>query len=152
MFFIATFLVAWSFPKGAREYPLLILGTGFVLAFFGILCGLQKNRKLAHDPKAQAEFVRESDAKRLTRDNILAIWITIVASGVYAGLMPFIGYFPSTFLFMVLLMSVLKNRFRWLYFFLATAFCALIYVVFVRFLHISLPDGWIAGLFYWVLP
>jgi hypothetical protein len=42
----------------------------------------------------------------------------------------------------------LKGRFQWLYVFLGVVFCVVMYVTFVYFLHISLPNGWLVTLFY----
>ena len=80
---------------------------------------------------------------RMTLLGCLAAW------GVgMAVVMPFIGYFLSTFLFIVLMLHLLSYRKKILIYVIAGGWCVCSYLVFYKLLYIQLPLGIFEDLFY----
>ncbi len=62
---------------------------------------------------------------------------------VMASLMPILGFFPTTFLIMILLLRVIEPQ-KWIMVIgLSLASCFLVYLLFSCLLHISLPKGFL---------
>jgi putative tricarboxylic transport membrane protein len=115
-------------PIGPGFYPRIVLGLSAVLAVLLIVFDLRA-------PKV-------SEASKANYPLVLLVFVVF---GIYIGLMPWIGFRVSTFLFVAALQSLLgppKGLKGWLVV-LATALIttAATYVLFERYLTVLLPRG-----------
>jgi hypothetical protein len=78
-----------------------------------------------------------------------ALMVLVMAALVgYFATMPLLGYFLSTFLFIVLLLNVLSYPKKWLIYVIAGGWCIASYLVFYKLCYIQLPLGFFEDLFY----
>jgi putative tricarboxylic transport membrane protein len=115
-------------PIGPGFYPRIVLGLSAVLAVLLVVFDLRA-------PKV-------SDTSKANYGLVLLVFVVF---GIYIGLMPWIGFRVSTFLFVAALQSLLeppKGTKGWLVV-LATALIttAATYVLFERYLTVLLPRG-----------
>ena len=85
-------------------------------------------------------------APKIERTGLLVLTMAILI--VYFFVMPYIGYFLSTFLFIVLMLHLLSYPKKTLIYVIAGGWCLASYLVFYRLLYIQLPLGIFEGLFY----
>jgi len=93
----------------------------------------------------QALRGRDEVAPKIERPGLLVLVMATLIG--YFVAMPFIGYFLSTFLFIVLLLNVLSYRKKLLLYLIAGGWCLVSYLVFYKLLYIQLPLGFFEGLF-----
>jgi putative tricarboxylic transport membrane protein len=115
-------------PIGPGFYPRIVLGLSAVLAVLLVIFDL-----------------RAAKVSETSKANYALVLLVFVVFGIYIGLMPWIGFRVSTFLFMAALQSLLeppKGTKGWLVV-LATALIttAATYVLFERYLTVLLPRG-----------
>jgi putative tricarboxylic transport membrane protein len=115
-------------PIGPGFYPRIVLGLSAVLAVLLVIFDL-----------------RAAKVSDTSKANYALVLLVFVVFGIYIGLMPWIGFRVSTFLFMAALQSLLeppKGTKGWLVV-LATALIttAATYVLFERYLTVLLPRG-----------
>jgi putative tricarboxylic transport membrane protein len=131
-------LVLFALTLGLKSNPLVPIGPGFypriVLGISAVLAVLL----IAFD-------VRAGKASDPSRANYGLVLLVFVVFGIYIGLMPWIGFRVSTFLFLAALQPLLeppKGTKGWLVV-LATALIttAATYVLFERYLTVLLPRG-----------
>jgi putative tricarboxylic transport membrane protein len=77
----------------------------------------------------------------------LLIFVMAALIGYFAA-MPYLGYFLSTFLFIVLLLNVLSYPKKVLIYVIAGGWCLASYLVFYKLFYIQLPLGFFEDLFY----
>ncbi|MBM4323021.1 MAG: tripartite tricarboxylate transporter TctB family protein [Deltaproteobacteria bacterium] len=82
---------------------------------------------------------------RIKRTGLLALVMVTLIS--YFLAISYIGYFLSTFLFIVLLLNMLSYRKKLLIYFIAGGWILFSYLVFYKLLYIQLPLGFFEGLF-----
>jgi len=75
---------------------------------------------------------------------LLLVMVTLIG---YFIAISFIGYFLSTFLFIVLLLNMLSYRKKLLIYLIAGGWCLFSYLVFYKLLYIQLPLGFFESLF-----
>ena len=85
-------------------------------------------------------------APKIERPGLLVLVMAVLIG--YFVAMPFMGYFLSTFLFIVLLLYVLSYPKKWLIYLIAGGWCLASYLVFYKLFYIQLPLGFFEGLFY----
>lgn len=88
---------------------------------------------------------KEEAVPKLERKSLLASVIAILIG--YFLVMPLMGYFLSTFLFMVLLLHMLSYRRKGLIFLIAGGWVIFSYFLFYKLLYIQLPLGVFENLF-----
>ena len=115
-------------PIGPGFYPRIVLGLSAALALALVFFDLSKNQRV-----------------EAAKANYGLVLLVFVVFGIYIGLMPWIGYRVSTFLFVAALQSLLeppKGLKGWLVV-LATALIttAATYILFERYLTVLLPRG-----------
>ena len=88
---------------------------------------------------------RDKVAPKVERPGLLFL-VTAALIGYFAA-MPFLGYFLSTFLFIVLLLYVLSYPNKMLIYVIAGGWSLASYLVFYKLLYIQLPLGFFEGLF-----
>jgi hypothetical protein len=116
-------------PIGPGFYPRIVLGLSAVLAAALIAFDLYSTRQPASGSKA----------------NYALVVLVFVVFGIYIGLMPWVGFRISTFLFVAALQSLLeppKGMKGWLVV-LATALITTLatHILFERYLSVLLPRG-----------
>jgi putative tricarboxylic transport membrane protein len=89
---------------------------------------------------------KDKVAPKIERPGLL-IFVIAALIGYFAA-MPFIGYFLSTFLFIVLLLNVLSYPKKVLIYVIAGGWCIVSYLVFYKLFYIQLPLGFFEDLFY----
>ena len=89
---------------------------------------------------------RDKVAPKIERPGLL-VFVMAALIG-YFVVMPFIGYFLSTFLFIVLLLNVLSYPKKGLIYVIAGGWCIVSYLVFYKLFYIQLPLGFFEDLFY----
>jgi len=115
---------------GPAAFPRLTLVIVSLLSALQIVLSLRKRGQLIAEKK---------NSKRVTVDNKLVLLITVVLMFVYAQLLPVVGFYIATTVFLFVVMFLMGNR-RWLQ--LVTVpigFNLLIHVTFVMTLGLRLP-------------
>ena len=142
LIFVVAFAMASTFPSLAATYPMIMSAAGAVLTAGLIITSEMKDRKFKqNDKEGHTKVLENAQNSKLDKTQIRAIAITLVATLLYVIFIPILGYLSSTFIFMIGLMTLLKNERVWIYICVATGFVAILYVVFIRVLMIWLPSG-----------
>ena len=94
----------------------------------------------------QALRGRDKAAPKIERPSLLALTMAILIG--YFLVMPYIGYFLSTFIFIVVMLHILSYRKKILIYVIAVSWCVCSYLVFYKLLYIQLPLGIFEDLFY----
>ncbi len=94
----------------------------------------------------QALRKRDKAAPKIERPNLLLLTMGMLIG--YFLVMPYIGYFLSTFIFIVVMLHILSYRKRILIYVIAAGWCICSYLVFYKLLYIQLPLGIFEDLFY----
>lgn len=89
---------------------------------------------------------RDKVAPKIERPGLLVLVMAALIG--YFVAMPFLGYFLSTFLFIVLLLNVLSYPKKWLIYVIAGGWCLASYLVFYKLFYIQLPLGFFEDFFY----
>ena len=89
---------------------------------------------------------KDKVAPKIERPGLLIFVIAALIG--YFVVMPFLGYFLSTFLFIVLLLNVLSYPKKVLIYVIAGGWCIVSYLVFYKLCYIQLPLGFFEDLFY----
>jgi putative tricarboxylic transport membrane protein len=131
---LAFLVLTFGFPSQEEAGPALIprLWIYMILVLSGIILG---------------QILRGKDevAPKIERPGLLVLVMAALIG--YFVAMPFMGYFLSTFLFIVLLLNVLSYRKKLLLYLIAGGWCLVSYLVFYKLLYIQLPLGFFEGLF-----
>ena len=134
---VVFFIIAGDFGRtlnpldvGPAAFPRLML------ALVGGLCVIQILLSL----RTRKRFIKENkEAKKLVIDNKLIMICTCAVMVIYGLLMPVVGFYRTTPVFIVLVMLLAGNR-KWLQIALVPAgFTLFVYVVFFLLLGIRLP-------------
>lgn len=88
---------------------------------------------------------KEKVVPGIERKGFLALVMAVLIG--YFLAMPFMGYFLSTFIFIVLMLHMLSYRRKWLIWLIAGGWVIFSYYVFYKLLYIQLPLGVFEGLF-----
>lgn len=88
---------------------------------------------------------KDEAVPKIKRPGLLALVMAIVVGYYFA--IPLIGYFLSTFLFIVLALHVLGYPRKWLIYVIAVGWIMISYFGFYKVLQIQLPLGFFDGLF-----
>ena len=89
---------------------------------------------------------KDKVASKIEKPGLL-IFVMAALIGYFLA-MPFLGYFLSTFLFIVLLLNVLSYSKKVLIYVIAGGWCLASYLVFYKLFYIQLPLGFFEDLFY----
>ena len=89
---------------------------------------------------------REKAAPKIERPSLLALTMAMLIG--YFLVMPYIGYFLSTFVFIVVMLHLLSYRKRILIYVIAAGWVICSYLVFYKLLYIQLPLGIFEDLFH----
>ena len=132
--FAAFFFLIFQHDPRVRMYPAIVCGVGF---FFTVV---QLCRTVAKEKKNDTTGISGS----LTKPQLISVAVTLGASILYVVLIPILGYFVSTFLFVVLYSFWHTNtQKKWMYPVVGLGLCVVIYVAFKLFLNIPLPKGFL---------
>lgn len=120
------FALIKQLPPKAAKYPMFIC---ILLAVLVIILGIQTFMK------------KETTQKKLFEGFKMSQFLfVILVSAVYIGLIDLIGFFTTTFVYLILTMVGLKAK--PIYSVLTSVgFCVLMYLVFVTFLRVPVPSG-----------
>ena len=69
------------------------------------------------------------------------LFYTLAGALIYVFLMPLVGFYVSSFVFLVVLIKLLGMKKNILVFIPVVVFLGCLYVVFSKFLHVPLPKG-----------
>jgi hypothetical protein len=97
----------------------------------------------------QALRGKDKAAPKIEKTGLVALTLAILIG--YFLAMPFIGYFLSTFFFIVLMLHLLSYRKKILIYVIAGGWCVCSYLVFYKLLYIQLPLGIFEDLFHKLL-
>ncbi|MDQ8023009.1 MAG: tripartite tricarboxylate transporter TctB family protein [Moraxellaceae bacterium] len=131
---IAAMVASRDFPNiglasdvGPARFPMIYASALLVLAALLVINALRRA------PKA--------DATPAAPFHVLPVVIGVVATGLYIFVIPFLGYLPTTVVFLVGLMSLMGMRHRVWNPVIAVGITAFLYLVFLFGLSIPLPMG-----------
>lgn len=135
MLFFATFFVLnLQNNERVRLYPSIVCGVGFALTAIKMAITIYEEKK--------QRAIETS--KPLTKKQLLSLLITLAASTAYVILIPILGYFVSTFLFVVLFSYWhTSTKPKWQYLVVGLVVDAVIFVAFKLFLNLPLPKGFL---------
>ena len=130
--FVFFLILTTQINEKIRAYPYFVCGLGIFLCALNLGRALIK-QKPGEDINAPAP---------LTKEQLLAMLITLAAAALYIFLASKIGYFIMTFVY-VAGFSFYQNpkQKKWLYPVVALCMCVVIYLAFKVFLHVPLPQG-----------
>lgn len=130
--FVFFLILTTQINEKIRAYPYFVCGLGIFLCALNLGRALIK-QKHGEDINAPAP---------LTKEQLLAMLITLAAAALYIFLASKIGYFIMTFVY-VAGFSFYQNpkQKKWLYPVVALCMCVVIYLAFKVFLHVPLPQG-----------
>jgi len=94
----------------------------------------------------QALRGRDKAAPKIERTGMLTLTMAMFIA--YFLVMPFLGYYLSTFLFIVLMLNILSYPKKILIYLIAGGWCLCSYLVFYKLFYIQLPLGFFEDLFY----
>lgn len=132
--FLAAYIMAFEFPEGAREYPQYVSLIGCILCIVAAVSSAWKKwraRKCSPSPKDEEG----------TPVNKFRMCVFFAALTAYVLLVPVIGFYTCTAVYLVSLMTYLKRPIKLYYFIVAAVFLGFVYLVFGQFLHIQMPRG-----------
>lgn len=135
--FIALFgaflAMARQFPSEVAVYPTLICGLGVLLSA-GLLA---RSLRAYGRTKNEAEEVESIDKRQ-----VLKTLFTVAVSVIYVMLTNVIGYFVTTFLFVVGFSYYLDpHQKKWIYPVVGVILNVVLYLAFDLFLNVNLPKG-----------
>ncbi len=94
----------------------------------------------------QALRGRDKAAPKIEKTGMLALTMAMFIA--YFLVMPYLGYFLSTFIFIVVMMHILSYPKKILIYVIAGGWCLCSYLIFYKLFYIQLPLGFFEGLFY----
>ncbi len=116
-----------------RAYPYFVCGLGIAVSLFQFLNVTVKEKK---------GTPIEEPIKPLKSSQIRDILITLVFSFVYAALMQILGYFVTTFLFVILFSYwQYRGQKKYVYVLVALGMMIVVYATFKVMLRVPLPSG-----------
>lgn len=125
------FVLIKQLPEKAARYPYFVLALLFSLTVL-----LAINAFLVKSNNDEEEKGKFDDIK------LGQFFFIIVASGIYIGLIEIVGFFVTTFVYLLVVMLGLKNNFK-LSLVTSIIFPIFIYLVFVTFLKVPVPKGFL---------
>lgn len=136
---IVYFLEIIKFPYFEQRITITILFIAFsffcVLEIIANLISLSKNKK---DGKVKEEKVFNISFKKLLYDKKILLTLLLIF---YAVLIPFLGFFTTSFIFLVLTLYMLGTRNYYLVFGLPIGLVLCFYYCFVVLLKVRIPTG-----------
>ncbi len=122
----AVYWDTFSYPHGAVAFPRFLL-----YIFFG-LCVLL------------LIFPRQRETERpvsviYSREKLISFFLLIA----YTVAFPLVGYFVTTFVFIVFYLWLFKHKGMGYYLLFAGAYVLLMYAVFQKWLYVWFPEGWL---------
>lgn len=142
IFSVFTFLQLKDLPFRAAVFPQIMLTGIFVLAVLLTLRSLNIiNKEKNRADRAEASSGNDKKEGESQPQNIAILATTLLTIVSYIFLMPILGFFLATILFMFAILFVLKMRRYLLMAFLAVLTSSVVFVVFKTVMYISLPGG-----------
>lgn len=125
------FILIKQLPKKAARYPYFVLG---ILVILTIMLAIE-----AFFIKVKAD---EEESNKFKDIKIGQFAFIIVASAAYIFLTDIIGFFVTTIIYLLVIMLGLKNSIKWS---IVTSiiFPIFIYLIFVTFLKVPVPRGFL---------
>lgn len=122
------FVLIKELPPKAAKYPMFVC---VLLAILTIILGIQT---FFTKEESNIEIFKEFKCKQF--------FFVIIISAIYIFVIDILGFFITTFIYLILCMVGLKAKI--LYSILTSiGFCILIYLVFVTFLKVPVPTGFL---------
>ncbi len=137
----------WGMPGNAAMFPLAMCGL-VVLAALSILVEAAlklRDATVHHVPVVTEEMDAEDVGPAPIAWGLFALLIAIIV--VYALIIPWLGFYPASFLCLLAIFSLRSGLGLTINFAIAVCTVAILYVVFSLLLAIPMPIGKIAGLF-----
>lgn len=122
------FILIKALPKNAAKYPMFVCTLLIILT---IMLGIK------------SFTVKEKYEEKLFANLQLKQFLfIIVISGIYIFLIELLGFFVTTFVYLIIVMIGLKANVK-LSALTSIGFCILIYLIFVVFLKVPVPSGFL---------
>lgn len=124
------FLLIKQLPEKAAKYPYFVLGLLFALT---LLLAFNSFFRKSEEDNEDNKF------KDMKKGQFFFI---IIVSAIYIFLIDIVGFFTTTFVYLLVVMLGLKNSVKWT---IVTSiiFPIFIYLVFVTFLKVPVPKGFL---------
>jgi drug/metabolite transporter (DMT)-like permease len=127
---------AASDPLGPAAFPRALAVLSLFLGLIILVKGLISKERTARAAEGPAD-----DEKHLIESPTVRLWVSIALFAVYIAVMPFLGFFISTLLFVVCFMFLLDAG-NWVKIGLSGLLVSgVIYVIFYYVLQVFLPKG-----------
>lgn len=123
------FILIKQLPEKAARYPYFVLG---LLTFLTLILAI--NSFFIKSNKEEEDNEKFKDIK------IGQFFFIIFASALYIAFIDIIGFFTTTFIYLLVVMLGLKNSIKWSII-TSILFPIFIYFVFVTFLRVPVPKG-----------
>lgn len=125
------YILIKQLPEKAARYPYFVLGLLFCLTLI-----------LAINTFFIKAKGNEEEAEKFKDIKIGQFLFIIVASAVYIALIDIIGFFTTTFIYLLVVMLGLKNNIKWSII-TSIIFPIFLYLIFVSFLRVPVPRGFL---------
>lgn len=136
------FTTAMAFGRGADVFPKFIAGAITVLAVILFLDAVRLYRAAGLEPAADSVPAETEKQAAPVWDRIRP-YVVFGAIAAYVGLMPIVGFFVTSALFMVGVMMILGVRSLRLYLYTVVGLIVGIYALFVMQLNVPVPTGFL---------
>lgn len=123
IFTVLIFLESFKYPPQTMVFPRFLLAIFLVLT---VILMIKPNRNNKFNPKVE-----------LSRVKILTM-LSIIS---YAILIPIIGFFVTTLIYIVLFCMCFQFKKCFHYFIIASLYLSIVYLVFQKWLSITFPSG-----------
>jgi TRAP-type C4-dicarboxylate transport system permease small subunit len=121
---------------GSGLWPLIAIGTSFVLSVALLLAGLQKaRRELGRAEDDTPEALAEKKRQRVT------VTLSVICFLVYMVVIPWIGFILATLLYIPAFALALGERRKWVLCLAPFFLTVIIVAVFAKFITIPFPKG-----------
>lgn len=143
----AAYFWSRSFSEMARIFPTYIIYVLLALSFMLLIKTFNKDnykhieKKKDEETGEVKEIIEKKEVVTLDKEGKKRVLITIIATAVYIYLMNFLGFFVTTYLFLVILFSFLKVENLKVKIFVPLFTLSFIYLIFRVFLVVPTPRG-----------
>ncbi len=116
----------YAYPREVVAFPRFLL---YILFALSVLLFIFPRQRTAEHPVSII----------YSKEKLLSFFLLVA----YAVIFPFVGYFVTTFVFIVFYLWLFRRKGWGFYFLFAVVYVALMYAVFQKWLYVWFPEGWL---------
>lgn len=133
----ALLLRSFAYPAESSNFPRFLTA---LMLFFSLIL-LVKDIRERNASSAATQKSAEAPRATGSSSSFRTAFLVFAGTALYAGAIQYIGYFVSTTVFFVGMMTLFGKHRLWVSFCSSAAFMLAMYALFVKFLGLRLPEG-----------